>query len=139
MSTGQLSDIVTTYATAAGAADRFARLVATDDVLEVLGVGPPVPEDAVGVLDEGFDAAEDSGAATGNTGLLLLEIQQVQIFGIVARMSAVRPLRVLGLQLFVQVVGVLGDSTNDDADSSCRRTVVQLDVHVLQQVDVVRE
>lgn len=116
MSSGQLSDIVTTYATAAGAADRFARLVAAGDVFEVLGVGPSVPQNAVRVLNEGFDTAEDS-AATGNGGLFLLEIQQVQIFGIVARMAVAvgRPLRVLGLQLFVQVVGVLGDSTNDSS------------------------
>lgn len=118
MSSGQLSDIVTTYATAAGAADWFARLVTAADVFEVLGVGPSVPQDAVRVLDEGFDATEDSAAAS-NGGLLLLEIQQVKIFGIVARMAVAvgRPLRVLGLQLFVQVVGVLGDSTHDD--SSC--------------------
>lgn len=94
MSAGQLSDIVTTYARTAGAADWFARLVAA--VLEVLGVGPPVPQDAVGVLDKGFDPAEEPTSA-GDAGLLLLEIQQVQIFGIVPRVTIAvgRSLRVL--------------------------------------------
>lgn len=51
---GQFPNITTTYTTTASTADWLARLVAA--VLQILRVRPPMPQDAVGVFDQGFDS-----------------------------------------------------------------------------------
>lgn len=124
---GKFPNIATTYTTTASTADWLARLVPA--VLQILGIRSPMPQYTVGILDQRLDSPQNATTTLSNP----CRIPQIQILGVVPRMPVAlwRPLCVLGFQLLRQIA-------HSSSSHSSTTTVIQL-IHILQQIDIVRE